>query len=70
MPPFAYTEVQFYTEGRHFSMKKQITAKKLGTILALLGVSMVISLMLPFWFWWLLIGVALLCAGIKLIRCG
>ena len=42
--------------------------KRLGLIIAGIGVAMIIVLMLPFWFWWLAIAIGLLCGGIWLLK--
>jgi len=42
--------------------------KRTGVILAAVGAGMIIALMLPFWFWWLAIGIGFLTGGICLLR--
>ena len=42
--------------------------RRVGLILAITGASMVVALMLPFWFWWLALGLAFLSGGIYLLR--
>jgi len=42
--------------------------KRIGLILALIGAGMIVALMLPFWFWWLVIGIGFLIGGICLLR--
>jgi len=39
-----------------------------GLILCAIGAGMIVALMLPFWFWWLLIGIGFLSGGICLLR--
>ena len=42
--------------------------KRAGGILIAIGAGMIIALMLPFWFWWLIIGIGLLYSGIRLLK--
>ena len=42
--------------------------KRVGAILTAIGVGMIIALMLPFWFWWLAIGIGFLAGGICLLK--
>ena len=42
--------------------------KRVGLILAIIGGVMLVALMLPFWFWWLVLGLGFLCGGIYLLR--
>ena len=42
--------------------------KRIGFTLALIGAGMIVALMLPFWFWWLFVGIAFLVGGICLLR--
>ncbi|MCL2369021.1 MAG: hypothetical protein FWC72_08485 [Oscillospiraceae bacterium] len=42
--------------------------KRIATILICVGAVMVVALMLPWWFWWLSIGLGFLCGGIWLLR--
>ena len=42
--------------------------KRIGFILASIGAAMLIALMLPWWFWWLAVGIGFLCGGIKLLK--
>ena len=42
--------------------------KRAGLILVIIGAAMVVALMLPFWFWWLILGLGFLCGGIYLLR--
>ena len=42
--------------------------KRVGFIFVAIGASMVVALMLPFWFWWLVLGLAFLAGGIYLLR--
>ncbi|MCL2842297.1 MAG: hypothetical protein FWE28_02355 [Oscillospiraceae bacterium] len=51
-------------------MKRRGYPKKqrAGLVLAGVGAAMIISLLLPFWFWWLAIGIGLLWGGLRMLR--
>ena len=58
------------TKGMSVVMKRRGFEgyKRVGLILAITGASMIVALMLPFWFWWLVLGLAFLSGGIYLLR--
>jgi len=41
---------------------------RVGLILAAIGAAMLIALILPWWFWWLAVGLGFLCGGIWLLK--
>ena len=42
--------------------------KRVGLLIVGIGAAMIVALMLPFWFWWLVIGIGFLCGGIWLLK--
>ncbi|MCL2827866.1 MAG: hypothetical protein FWD99_03930 [Oscillospiraceae bacterium] len=45
-----------------------LKTRRSGYILAAVGAVMLVSLVVPFWFWWLIIGIGFLCGGFYLLR--
>ena len=41
----------------------------LGTVAVIIGVFIILAIVLPSQFWWFLLGVFLICYGVRLIRC-
>jgi len=45
-----------------------LKTRRAGYIFAAIGAAVLVSLIVPVWFWWLILGISFLCGGIYLLR--